>query len=121
MASKDDITHRKDKGQGHSDDAYRPAQIQEGDEEREGLRTSDAVSPNVSANQVLGSTIGFLAIYVALGAVWLLVLDRKIKQGPESPAGREPPDGDDLLQAVGRRAVHEGRMTGGNNNQPGSP
>jgi cytochrome d ubiquinol oxidase subunit I len=84
-------------------------------DERAGLRTTDAISPNVRADQVLGSTLGFLVIYIALGAVWLFVLDRKIKQGPEPPGGREPPERRDLLETMGRRALHEGRMTGGNN------
>jgi cytochrome d ubiquinol oxidase subunit I len=78
-------------------------------DEREGLRTADAVSPNVSAGQVLGSTLGFGAIYLALGAVWLFVLDRKIKQGPAPPPEREEEQGG-LAEAVGRRAFHEGRM-----------
>jgi cytochrome d ubiquinol oxidase subunit I len=82
-------------------------------EEREGLRTSDAVSPSVRRGQVLGSTIGFFAIYLALGAVWLFVLDRKIRQGPEPPGEREPPRDDDLLGAAGQRALLDGRMTGG--------
>jgi cytochrome d ubiquinol oxidase subunit I len=80
---------------------------------REGLRTVDAVSPNVRAGQVLGSSLGFGAIYVALGAVWLFVLDRKIKQGPQPPGEQEPSRGDGLLGATGRRVLHEDRMTGG--------
>jgi cytochrome d ubiquinol oxidase subunit I len=82
-------------------------------DERQGLRTLDAVSPNVRTGQVLGSTIGFLAIYLALGAVWLFVLDRKIRQGPAPPAQGAAPGSDDLREAVGRRALHDGRLTGG--------
>jgi len=48
------------------------------------LRTSDAVSKTVVANQVLGSLIIFLLIYVMLFAVWVYVLDSKIKHGPET-------------------------------------
>lgn len=81
-------------------------------DEREGLRTVDAASPGVRTEQVLGSLIGFGAIYLALGAVWLFVLDRKIKAGPEAPEEHEPPRREDLLRAVGRRALHEGRMIG---------
>jgi cytochrome d ubiquinol oxidase subunit I len=81
-------------------------------DEREGLRTVDGVSPGVRAEQVLGSLIGFGAVYLALGAVWLFVLDRKIRTGPEPPDEQEPPRRDDLLGVVGRRALHEGRMTG---------
>ncbi len=54
------------------------------------LRTRAAVSPSVRAGQVLGSIIAFGLIYVALGAVWLLVLDHKIKEGPgEAPQARK--------------------------------
>jgi cytochrome d ubiquinol oxidase subunit I len=86
-------------------------------DEREGLRTVDAVSPNVRTDQVLGSTIGFGLIYVALGAVWLFVLDRKIKQGPEPPGERRAPPGDDLLEAAGSRALHDRRMTDDGNGE----
>jgi cytochrome d ubiquinol oxidase subunit I len=81
-------------------------------DEREGLRTVDGVSPSVRADQVLGSLIGFGAVYLGLGAVWLFVLDRKIKAGPEPPGEHAPPRREDLLRAVGRRALHEGRMIG---------
>lgn len=47
------------------------------------LRTSDALSKAVGANQVLGSIIMFIVIYALLFAVWVFVLDRKIKQGPD--------------------------------------
>jgi len=49
------------------------------------LRTSDAASKVVSANEVLTSIIVFGAIYLMLLAVWLFVLDHKIKLGPEDP------------------------------------
>jgi cytochrome d ubiquinol oxidase subunit I len=47
------------------------------------LRTSDALSKAVVANQVLGSIIMFIVIYALLFAVWVFVLDSKIKQGPD--------------------------------------
>jgi cytochrome d ubiquinol oxidase subunit I len=50
------------------------------------LRTSDALSKSVSAGQVLGSIVMFSVIYAMLFAVWLFVLDRKIRQGPEEVA-----------------------------------
>ncbi len=81
-------------------------------DEREGLRTKDAASPSVSANQVLGSLIGFCGIYLALGAVWLFVLDRKIRHGPE-PATASAGEREGVLGAAGLRAAHAGRMTGG--------
>lgn len=80
-------------------------------DERLGLRTLEAASPNVSARQVLGSLFGFGFIYLALGAVWVFVLDRKIEHGPDEAA--PPPGGtrEGALEAAALRAVHEGRMT----------
>ena len=77
-----------------------------------GLRTLDAVSPTVRASQVLGSIIGFGLIYLGLAAVWVFVLDRKIKHGPtpHEDSGSGGPKG--LLGAVKERASESGRMTG---------
>jgi cytochrome d ubiquinol oxidase subunit I len=47
------------------------------------LRTSDALSKVVVASQVLGSIIMFIVIYALLFAVWVFVLDSKIKHGPD--------------------------------------
>ncbi|MBL8022690.1 MAG: cytochrome ubiquinol oxidase subunit I [Elusimicrobia bacterium] len=55
------------------------------------LRTSDALSPVVRANQVLGSILMFGVIYALLFAVWFVVMDHKIKQGPEDVP--TPPQG----------------------------
>jgi cytochrome d ubiquinol oxidase subunit I len=55
----------------------------------EGLLTSDAVSKAVHGEQVLGSIIMFGVIYLLLGAIWLFVLDRKIRSGPEPAAAAE--------------------------------
>ena len=57
-------------------------------DEKQGLRTTDAVSPNVRGGQVLGSLIAFTLIYLTLMAVWMIILDRKIKAGP----GEVPPE-----------------------------
>jgi cytochrome d ubiquinol oxidase subunit I len=87
-------------------------------DEREGLRTTEAVSPTVRPGQVLGSLLGFGAIYLALAAVWLFVLDRKIRHGPEpvEPDGRRGAEG--VLDAAGRRAGHTGRLTGDDAGEP---
>ena len=56
------------------------------------LRTSDALSKAVVANQVLGSIIMFIVIYALLFVVWVFVLDSKIKHGPDeivTAAGRD--------------------------------
>jgi cytochrome d ubiquinol oxidase subunit I len=50
------------------------------------LRTADALSKSVVAGQVLGSIIMFVVIYALLFAVWVFVLDRKIRQGPDDLA-----------------------------------
>ncbi len=50
------------------------------------LRTSDALSKVVVANQVFGSIIMFIVIYALLFVVWVYVLDRKIKHGPDETA-----------------------------------
>lgn len=47
------------------------------------LRTSEGLSKIVVAEQVLGSIIMFLVIYMALFALFIWLLDRKIKHGPE--------------------------------------
>jgi len=47
------------------------------------LRTSDALSKAVVANQVLGSILMFIVIYALLFVVWVFVLDSKIQHGPD--------------------------------------
>jgi cytochrome d ubiquinol oxidase subunit I len=47
------------------------------------LRTSDGLSKVVSAGQVLASIIMFAIIYIILFAMFIFLLDRKIKHGPE--------------------------------------
>lgn len=68
------------------------------------LRTPDGLSEAVQANQVLGSIIMFGLIYAMLFAVWLYVLNDKIKHGPE-PVEDEAPDHTEpegLLEAAAR-------------------
>ncbi|MFN8177637.1 MAG: cytochrome ubiquinol oxidase subunit I [bacterium] len=57
-----------------------------------GLLTTKGISEAVHAEQVLGSILLFGAIYLLLGALWIFVLDRKIREGPE-PAGASPGHG----------------------------
>ncbi|MBN1947744.1 MAG: cytochrome ubiquinol oxidase subunit I [Bradymonadales bacterium] len=61
------------------------------------MRTADAVSPRVSAGQILFSILMFSVIYGLLFAVWVFLLRREIRKGPElpppsqeGPAGRGP-------------------------------
>jgi len=71
-------------------------------DEGQGLRTVDAVSPGLEGRQVLGSIVGFSLVYLALAAVWLFVLDQKIRHGPEPPASGARPHGEGLATAVAR-------------------
>jgi len=48
------------------------------------LRTSDAISKAVTANQVLSSLIMFFLIYAVLFLLFLYLLDKKIKKGPHA-------------------------------------
>jgi cytochrome d ubiquinol oxidase subunit I len=57
------------------------------------LRTSDALSKTVKAEQVLTSLILFTLVYATLFVLFLYLLNKKIKHGPEAPetsAGDEP-------------------------------
>jgi cytochrome d ubiquinol oxidase subunit I len=47
------------------------------------LRTTDGVSTSIVPGQVMGSIGMFIAIYLLLFALFIFLLDRKIKQGPE--------------------------------------
>ncbi len=53
------------------------------------LRTSDAVSRSVPGEQVLGSIALFSFIYLALMALWVFVMNEKIKHGPDEPPAEE--------------------------------
>lgn len=57
------------------------------------LRTSDAFSKAVSANQIISSIILFLAIYTLLFVLFIYLLDKKIKHGPvddDDETGKRP-------------------------------
>jgi cytochrome d ubiquinol oxidase subunit I len=73
------------------------------------LRTSDALSKAVKAEQVLFSIVMFTLIYALLLAVFLFILDSKIKQGPDEPT--MPPQktsAAELLRLLGKRAGQGG-------------
>ena len=53
-----------------------------------GLATVDGISESVHAGQVVGSIAMFGAVYALLFALWVFVLDRKIRTGP----GEDPPE-----------------------------
>jgi cytochrome d ubiquinol oxidase subunit I len=83
-------------------------------DETQGLRTSDAVSPAVSSGQVLGSLVLFSLVYLLLAAVWVFVLDSKIRKGPEPPEELEKRRREKrkFLEAAADRVGAGGAMTG---------
>ena len=65
------------------------------------------VSEVVTRELVLGSIVMFGLIYVLLFALWVFLLDRAIRRGPESVGVPEPSgSGDDALSAITARAAH---------------
>jgi cytochrome d ubiquinol oxidase subunit I len=76
-----------------------------------GLRTTDAVSQAITAEQVLGSLIMFGLIYLLLFVVWIFILDRKIRQGPEPPEKLRERRRGGFLGAAEGRPGHEGSLT----------
>ncbi len=73
------------------------------------LRTSDALSKAVSAEEVLASIILFTIIYLFLLAVWLYVMNDKIKHGPdESALAAEGVPTGSLLDTMSTLADHGG-------------
>ena len=56
------------------------------------LRTTDAVSPTIHADQVFSSILMFLIIYIVLFALFIFLLDQKIKHGPGENAALEGSD-----------------------------
>ncbi|RYG45328.1 cytochrome ubiquinol oxidase subunit I, partial [bacterium] len=66
------------------------------------LRTSEGLSKTVKANQVLASLILFILLYLLLGFLFLYLLNKKIKEGPEEIASHPPtgsPADNDLVLA----------------------
>lgn len=51
--------------------------------EVEGMKTAAAVSPVVSAGEILASMIMFGLVYTLLFFVWLYLLKRRVQEGPE--------------------------------------
>ena len=49
----------------------------------EGMRTAEAVSVTVTAGELLASIIMFCLVYILLGALWIHLLRRAIRKGPE--------------------------------------
>lgn len=47
------------------------------------MRSNEGISPTVSANSGLFSLIGFISIYIMLGILFLILVGKVIKKGPE--------------------------------------
>ena len=81
-------------------------------DETQGLRTKDAVSPVITAEQTLGSIIMFGLIYSLLFIVWVVVLNHKIHAGPAgAAAGGVDTEGHGFLDSATRRQDHTGSLT----------
>jgi cytochrome d ubiquinol oxidase subunit I len=57
------------------------------------LRTSDSVSPTLRTGQVFASLLMFALLYLLLLVLFVFLLDRKIKRGPEPVEEAEAPEG----------------------------
>jgi len=68
------------------------------------LRTADAASPNLRTGDVLASLITFALLYLLLLVLFLFLLDRMIRRGPEPPDLEAlPADLPDTFREVFRR------------------
>ncbi len=79
------------------------------------LRTEEAFSPAVSAGQVLFSILMFALLYCMMFMVWLFVMDKKIRKGPEL-SGTEGSPKPVVHDAAAKPAVP--MMDAGNGPQP---
>ena len=76
-----------------------------------GLRTTDGLSESVEAGHVLWSIVMFGAIYMLLFAVWVFVLNEKIRHGPASDEPHEKrPSGDGFLAVSGAHVEPGGAL-----------
>jgi len=53
------------------------------------LKTSDALSKTVTANQIIFSLILFTLVYIVLFTLFLFLLNRKIQHGPVDYGAKE--------------------------------
>jgi cytochrome bd ubiquinol oxidase subunit I len=68
------------------------------------MKTDDAVSKVVSAPEILFSIILFSVIYLLLGILWVYLLVKKVRHGPEGDEIGDAPGGPSGLTAVGGEA-----------------
>lgn len=68
------------------------------------LRTAQSASPTVKSGEILTSLILFSLVYIALFLIFIYVLDRKIREGPEDIVEMAEETGPtDLLDVIARR------------------
>ncbi|MEN6625729.1 MAG: cytochrome ubiquinol oxidase subunit I [Candidatus Sumerlaeia bacterium] len=80
------------------------------------MRTAAAASPSVGPGQIIASVLMFGAVYAMLFLVFIYVLDRKIRGGPEPVEPGEPPSrhgARDVFEAGGRRGKAQWREVDG--------
>ncbi|MEM1416082.1 MAG: cytochrome ubiquinol oxidase subunit I [Myxococcota bacterium] len=75
------------------------------------LKTVDAVSTTVPGEHVLASLILFGIVYLALGAVWIFVVNEKIQHGPQD-APLRPSDGSGSFLEVAAEVTDPAAPTG---------
>jgi cytochrome bd ubiquinol oxidase subunit I len=75
------------------------------------LRTSDAVSPNLSGAQVAGSIAMFGVIYSLLFAVWIFLLNDRIQKGPQPVSAPKGTSLEQILDVASRHPGHLDSMT----------
>jgi cytochrome d ubiquinol oxidase subunit I len=68
------------------------------------MRTADAVSPTLRTDQAFASLVMFALLYLLLLVLFVFLLDRKIKKGPEPLDEGDRPDSlPDTLREMFRR------------------
>jgi cytochrome bd ubiquinol oxidase subunit I len=77
----------------------------------EGLLTRNGISESVGGSEVLGSLLMFGFIYALLFLVWVLVLNDKIKKGPQPVHIVDHTTAENILASAAGRTLHEGSMS----------
>ena len=77
-----------------------------------GLRTADGVSEMVTGEMVLGSIIMFGLIYALLFALWIFLIDRTIRRGPDEAAPPPPGGGEAVMGSAAAVAGRRGSLSG---------
>lgn len=87
------------------------------------LRTEHGISQAVGAEAVLTSLIMFMVIYALLFFMFIYLLDRKIRTGPDDPESRDKPPHDgpkSFIEAITMRGPGRKRLADGPNGNGGN-